>query len=44
VVIDGIPYRGPRDLRAGLHSVTSGGNSRVRVIWWRAAYPAKEWL
>jgi hypothetical protein len=41
VVIDGIPYYGPRPLGAGRHSLTSRGNDRVRVIWWRAA---KEWL
>ena len=37
VTIDGIPYRGPRPLAAGRHTLTSGGNERVRVIWWRAA-------
>lgn len=37
VVIDGIPYRGPRALAAGRHSLTSKGNEPVRVIWWRAA-------
>lgn len=36
VVIDGIPYRGPRALAAGRHSLTSKGNEPVRVIWWRA--------
>jgi hypothetical protein len=37
VVIDGLPYRGPRALGAGRHSLASGGNDRVTVIWWRAA-------
>ncbi|MFL6248134.1 MAG: ArnT family glycosyltransferase [Thermoanaerobaculia bacterium] len=41
VAIDGIPYRGPRALAAGRHTLSSGGNEQVRVIWWRAA---KEWL
>jgi hypothetical protein len=41
VRIDGLPYRGPRPLAAGRHTLSSGGNERVRVIWSRAA---KEWM
>jgi hypothetical protein len=37
VVIDGTPYRGPRFLAAGRHTLTSSGNEPVTVIWWRAA-------
>jgi hypothetical protein len=37
VTIDGVPYRGPRPLAAGRHTLSSGGNERVRVIWARAA-------
>jgi hypothetical protein len=37
VSIDGVPYRGPRALAAGRHTLSSGGNDQVRVIWWRAA-------
>lgn len=37
VAIDGVPYRGPRALAAGRHTLSSGGNDQVRVIWWRAA-------
>ena len=41
VEIDGLPYRGPRPLAAGRHTLSNGGNDRVRVIWSRAA---KEWM
>lgn len=37
VRIDGEPYRGPRRLRAGTHTIDRGGNESVRVVWWRAA-------
>jgi hypothetical protein len=37
LLIDGVPYRGPRWLGAGRHSLANGGNEPVRVIWWRAA-------
>ena len=40
VRIDGTPYRGPRRLSAGRHTIDRGGNPRVTVLWWRAA--AKE--
>ncbi|HYI09031.1 MAG TPA: glycosyltransferase family 39 protein [Thermoanaerobaculia bacterium] len=40
VVIDGVPYRGPRRLEAGQHSLSGGGNGEVTVIWWRAAREA----
>jgi hypothetical protein len=36
VVIDGTPYRGPRFLAAGAHTLTSSGQEPVTVIWWRA--------
>lgn len=34
--IDGVPYRGPRPLSTGTHTIDRGGNGAVRVIWWRA--------
>lgn len=37
VVIDGTPYRGPRFLTAGRHTLASSGDEPVTVIWWRAA-------
>lgn len=37
LLIDGVPYRGPRRLAAGRHSLANGGNEPVRLIWWRAA-------
>ncbi|HEX2121784.1 MAG TPA: glycosyltransferase family 39 protein [Thermoanaerobaculia bacterium] len=37
VTIDGVPYRGPRFLTAGRHTVTSAGDEPVTVIWSRAA-------
>lgn len=37
VLVDGEPYRAPRYLRAGTHTIARGGNESVRVIWWRAA-------
>jgi type IV secretory pathway VirB3-like protein len=40
LLLDGIPYRGPRALAAGRHSLKNGGNEPVRVIWWRAAKEA----
>jgi hypothetical protein len=36
VVIDGVPYRGPRFLTAGKHTLTAPEQD-VTVIWWRAA-------
>lgn len=40
VRIDGIPYRAPRRLEAGPHTMDRGGNESVLVLWSRAA--AKE--
>lgn len=43
VVIDGTPYRGPRYLAAGRHTLASSGREPVTVIWWRAVarqYPS----
>ena len=36
VVIDGVPYRGPRFLTAGKHTLLAPEND-VTVLWWRAA-------
>lgn len=37
VVIDGRPYRGPRQLAAGTHTFEPGTNRTATVIWSRAA-------
>ena len=37
VVVDGVPYRGPRFLDAGPHTLTSSDSEPVTVIWSRAA-------
>jgi hypothetical protein len=37
VSIDGIPWRGPRFLSAGRHSLARGDNETLEVIWWRTA-------
>ena len=37
VRIDGIPYRAPRRLEAGPHTMDRGGNDSVTVIWSRGA-------
>ena len=37
IAIDGVPYRGPRLLRAGRHTISAPDDERVTVIWWRAA-------
>ena len=36
VAIDGVPFRGPRFLAAGPHTIDAGGNANVKVVWWRA--------
>lgn len=33
VAIDGSPYRGPRHLRAGRHTLARGNNETVTVVW-----------
>ncbi|HYH07151.1 MAG TPA: glycosyltransferase family 39 protein [Thermoanaerobaculia bacterium] len=40
VAIDGVPYRGPRPLRAGPHTLSRGTNERVTIVWWRASKEA----
>jgi hypothetical protein len=37
VAIDGVPYRGPRPLRAGTHTLARGTNDEVTIIWSRAS-------
>lgn len=37
VSIDGTPYRGPRFLAAGRHTISGTGSAGARVVWARAA-------